>query len=293
MALFDSELLNKLRYLSLAWRQTGGGLLARSPGPLPVGGTELAGHRDYAPGDDYRMVDWNVCARHDELLTKRFPGEADLRVYLLLDCSGSMTLGGPAKFDAARRAAAALAYAAVANHEQVEVVAFSGRLVAASAPIRGKARFGRLLGYLEDLAPQPGETDLQRVASDFVRRYQRHGPAVVVSDFYDPAGFHRGLDVLRRRGYPPRVVHIYDPREAAFDLLGDWELFDIEANTTRQATLTERHLASYRRLVDEHREAVRRYCTRYALPCAQIPSDLPPDEIMLKAIGVKGRGARG
>ena len=91
MALFDSQWLNRLRYLSLASRRAGGGILAgpraKRPtfGRCPAGGTELGGHRDYAPGDDYRQIDWNLCARHDELLTKQFPGEADRPVYLLLD----------------------------------------------------------------------------------------------------------------------------------------------------------------------------------------------------------------
>jgi len=287
MALFESELLKKLPYLSRVWRQAGGGLLARSRSRLPTGGTEFVGHRDYAPGDDYRAVDWNVCARHDELLTRLPAGEADPRIHLLLDCSESMALGRPPKFDAARRAAAALACVALANLEQVQVVAFAGGLTAESPPIRGRARIARLLGYLEGLSPQPGRTDLRRAAADFVRRHPRHGPTVVLGDLYDPAGFHRGLDILRRRGYSPRVVHVCDPHEAEPDLLGDWELFDVETKTVRQATLTERHLAGYRRLVDEHGEAVRGYCMKYAVPYARIRGDLPADEIMLRAIGAK------
>ena len=292
-ALFDSQVLKKLRYLSLVSRRIGEGTLARPRRSRPAGGTEPFGHRDYAPGDDYRMVDWNVCARHDELLTRVFPPRADEWVYLLLDCSASMGLGDVPKFDAARRAAAALAYAALANLERVRIVAFSDRLAAESPPVRRKAAIAKLLGYLEDLAPRTGQTDLARAAADFVRRYPRRGPAVVLSDLYDPAGFHRGLDVLRRRGYLSRVVHVYDPYEAEPDLVGDWELFDVETGTTRPATLTERHLAGYRRLVSEHREAVRAYCARYAVPRAEIPSDLPPDEIMLRVIRARGARAGG
>ena len=100
MALFDPGFLTKLRSVALASQRSGGGLLAPGPAKHQAVGTELAGHRGYSPGDDYRAVDWNICARHDELVTRRFVGEADRHVYLLLDRSASMGLGEPVKFDA-------------------------------------------------------------------------------------------------------------------------------------------------------------------------------------------------
>ena len=91
MALFDSQSLNRLRHVWLATRQAGGGILAGPRARLPAGGTEITGHRDYSPGDDYRQVDWSLCARHDELRVKQYEGEADRPVYLLLDCSARFT----------------------------------------------------------------------------------------------------------------------------------------------------------------------------------------------------------
>jgi len=113
MVRFDLESLNELRHLSLSARRVGGGILAKPRARLPAGGTELAGHRDYAPGDDYRSVDWNLAARHDELLVKQFAGEADCPTYILLDCSRSMSLSRPSKLDVARRIVLALAYVAL------------------------------------------------------------------------------------------------------------------------------------------------------------------------------------
>lgn len=272
MVLFDSDFVKQLRRLAGVLRQPGDGI-------------ELVGHRDYSPGDDYRMVDWNICARHDELVSRQFQGEVDRHVYLLLDCSASMSLGKPTKFDAARRAAAALAYATLANLDRVGVTAFSDAAVSDIGPVRDKARILRLLAYLERLSPRPGETDLARVAADFVRRYQRHGQVVVLSDLYDTSGFQAGLDILRRGGYRLSVVQIYDPHEAEPDMLGDLELFDTEGNTSRRIVVTERHVRQYRKLFDEYQQSIRRYCAKYSLPCVQLRSNLPEGELLVKAIG--------
>jgi len=110
---------------------------------------------------------------------------------------------------------------------------------------------------------------------------------VILSDFYDPAGFSTGLDILRRRGYSPRLVQIYESRDAEPDVLGDAELFDVETEHFWQIRVTERNLKQYRKLFGAFCRAVRTYCAKYSLGCAQIPNDLPREELLLKAIGAK------
>lgn len=299
MTLYDSRFLNRLRHVYLAWRQAGGGLLAGPRAKLPAGGTELTGHRDYAPGDDYRHLDWNLCARHDELLVKQFQGEAERPVYILLDSSLSMSLGRPSKFEVARKAAAALAYVALADLEQVAVLAFSDRIAAGFGPVRHRARILKLVQFLEGLTPRPEPTDLAAVAKGFVRRRRRRGLAVVVSDLYDrdPAGFRLGLDVLLRRGYQPRVVQIYDPAEAEPGLpsvvhrrypaewAGDSELVDVETGAMWRVTVTKQHLERYRRIYAEFHRSVRSYCDGHGIRHAQVRTDLPQDRLLLTAVG--------
>lgn len=287
MVLFDSQSLNELRRLALVACQAGGGLLAKPLVRLPAGGTELSGHRDYAPGDDFRRIDWNLCARHDELLVKQFWGEADCPVSILLDCSGSMSLGRPSKFDVGCQVAAALAYVALAELEQVSVLLYSDRIVTDLGPIRDKARILEVVRFLEDFAARSESTDLGAVAERFVRRRQRRGLAVVVSDLLDPRGFRRGLDLLRHRGYHPRLVQLYDPREVEPDALGDSELADVETGLSWQVIVTEQHLARYRRLHARFLDSVRSYCVGREIACVQMPVDLPRDEVLLRTIGSK------
>src|SRR6267154_795159 len=125
MLLFDSEFLKKLEYLSLISKRVFRGSLMAQRRTMQMGsGIEFADHREYTPGDDFRHLDWNVYARHGDLLLKRFQEEEDLHVYFLLDCSRSMGFGEPSKFDFARQVAAALAYIALADLDRVAFTTF-------------------------------------------------------------------------------------------------------------------------------------------------------------------------
>src|SRR5690606_32860737 len=115
---------------------------------------------EYASGDDLRYLDWNIYARHGELLLKRFQEEEDLHVYFLLDCSASMGFGEGVKFDLARQLAAALAYIALSEMDRISVIAFNDRIWSDFPLSRGKARILSLLKFLENTPLGGGDTDL-------------------------------------------------------------------------------------------------------------------------------------
>src|SRR4051795_6021849 len=171
MALFGSDFLKKIEYLSLVSRRIfRGSLMAQRRTKQLGGGIEVAAHRDYTPGDDFRYLDWNLYARHDELMLKRFQEEEDLHVYFLVDCSRSMAFGDPPKFDFARQVAAALAYIALADLDRIAVTAFADDILADLPLTRGKGRILSLLKFLEGLEAQGEDTDLERVVTGFVHR---------------------------------------------------------------------------------------------------------------------------
>jgi uncharacterized protein (DUF58 family) len=290
--LFGSDFLKRLEYLSLLSRRAFRGQLVAQRRTVQLGGgIEFADHRDYTPGDDFRYLDWNLFARHDELLLKRFQEEEDLHVYVLLDCSRSMGFGRPPKFDLARRVAAALAYIALADLDRVAVTAFADEILGDFPLTRGKARILSLMQFLEALEPQGTQTDLGRVVSGFVHRQQRRGLAIVISDLFDPAGYERGLDLLRHHRYEPHVVQLYDRKEADPDLLGDVELLDMETEALKKITVTEKNLRQYRRIFQAFLESVQDYCRGYGIGCTTTPADVPFDDLvlgMMRRAGVVG-----
>jgi uncharacterized protein (DUF58 family) len=289
MTLFDSDFLKKLEYLSLVSRRVfRGQLLAQRRTMHLGGGIEFADHREYAPGDDFRYLDWNVFARHDELLLKRFQEEEDLHVYIFLDCSRSMAQGDPPKFDYARQVTAALAYIALADLDRAGVVAFSEGIVADFPLTRGKGRVLALLQFLQALKPSAGVTNLARSAENFVHRSQRRGLAVVVSDLFDPDGFQRGLDILRHNRYEPHVVQIYDKRDAKPNLKGDLELWDVESASIEKVTITERNLKQYEQIFKQFLDSIETYCHAHGIAGIRTTTELPFDEMILRMMRSAG-----
>ena len=280
--LFDSQFLTRLDYLSLVSKRLfRGSLLAQRRTKQSGGGIEFAEHREYSHGDDFRHLDWNVFARHGQLLLKRFQEEADLHVYLLLDCSRSMGFGSPPKFDLARQVVAALAYIALADLDRIAVVAFANDIVADFPLTRGKDRILSLMKFLEALEPSGADTDLARVMTGFTQRPQQRGLAVVVSDLYDPRGYERGLDLLRYRNYEPHIVRLFDRQEARPPLLGELELMDVESGSGQKVTITEAALKKYQNLFVAFGDNLNRYSRRYGLGCTQTLCDVPFDELIL------------
>ena len=286
MDLFDPRLIEALdRVARMARRLPGGGILGRAAPRWPAGGTEPSGTRDYSPGDDYRHIDWRLCARHDELLTRQFFGQAHPDVHILLDVSASMGLGTPAKFEVARQITAALGYAALSSGRHVGVASFGDTVLDDCASVDHVAR---LLRWLSRLKIERGVTDLRKAASLFVRVCRRRGLALVVSDFYDCSGFAEGLNVLRHEGWEPRLIQVYDPAEAEPELLGDVALRDVESGTVTTNTVTEITRKRYRMAYREHRRAL----DSQGMPAVHVDCTIPLEEQLLVSLGGRGTGAR-
>jgi uncharacterized protein (DUF58 family) len=280
--LFPPDFLTKLEYLSIMSKRVFRGSLLAQRRTMQLGsGIEFSDHREYATGDDLRYLDWNVYARHGDLLLKRFQEEQDLHVYLMVDCSRSMGFGDPPKFDLARQLTAALAYIALADLDRIAVVAYANDIISEFPVTRGKARILALMKYLESLATVGTDTNLSKAVQGLLHRGTRNGLVVVLSDLFDQNGFARGFDQLRSRRFEAHVLQLHDPKEADPKLLGDAELEDVENGSIRMVTINERMLRRYKQLFTDHQTSVRDYCRRYGLSCTQSPSIVPFDELVM------------
>lgn len=289
--LFPPDFLTRVEYLSIISKRVFRGQLLAQRRTMQMGsGIEFSDHREYNNGDDLRYLDWNIYARHGDLLLKRFQEEQDLHVYLLLDCSRSMGFGNPAKFDLARHLVAALAYIALADLDRIGIVAYADGIIAELPITRGKARILPIMKFLEDLPTTGQDTNLEKAVQGLLHRGARTGLAVVVSDLFDEHGFKRGLDQLRYRRFDAHVIQLHDPKEADPALLGDAELVDMESESIRKVTVTERNLKAYKELFQQHQTAVREYCKTYSLGCTQSPSVVRFDDLIMRMMRESGAG---
>jgi uncharacterized protein (DUF58 family) len=286
MPVFDTDFLQKLEYLSLLSRRMyHGQMLAQRATRQRGSGSEFADHQAYTAGDDFRYLDWNVYARHGELLLKRFHEERDLCVKILVDASRSMSVGSPvSKFDYARRVTAALAYIALAQLDRVTVSVFAEDVVATFPETRGKSQILTLMRFLERQQTVGSDTCLEAAAIALTRQSGTGGLAIVVSDFLDPHGFERALDRLRYHQCEIYLVHLYDPSEADPALSGDLELVDIETGASRLVTVRQRDARRYRAAFDQFTSSLQQYARRRAVGYLGTSTQVPYDELILKTM---------
>jgi uncharacterized protein (DUF58 family) len=242
---------------------------------------EFADHRDYVPGDDFRFVDWNVYQRFGRLLVRLYEEEEDLGIYFVVDCSASMAFGDRRKFDQARRLTAALAYVGLANLDRVAIIGVNDDVVSQMPSARGKGRIFKVFQFLEGLETG-GTTSLADAADKIVAQHKRRGLAVLVSDLYDPAGFERGINVLRYAKFEPYVVHVVDPADARPKIRGDVHLYDCETGDEREVTVTDALLRKMEGAYRDYLGEVERFCAKSQVPYFAADVDTPFDELVLR-----------
>jgi uncharacterized protein (DUF58 family) len=261
--LFDDDFQRKLDYLAIVSRRVFAGRLRAERRTKKSGsGVEFADHRDYAPGDDFRSLDWNVYQRFGRLLVRLFEEEEDLSIYLVVDASSSMGFSSKRKFRYAQRLAAALAYVGLANLDRITIVATTDRVEQRMPTARGKAR----------------------IFKTFVAQHKRRGLVILLSDLYDPNGFERGINVLRYNKFEPFVLHVTDESEASPKLSGDVRIYDCETGEERDVTVTAKVLTQFRSAYTSYLNEVRKFCTDRQV--AYVPADVNVafDELVLRVL---------
>lgn len=283
---FEDDFLKKLEYLHVVSKRAFAGQnradrLARKRGR----GLEFADHRGYTPGDDFRQIDWKAYKRLGRLLLRLFDEEQDLPIYLFIDSSQSMRES--AKFDQARRIAAALCYIGLAHLDRVTLMPFDHAIGQEVQPGRGKGRIFRVFELLEKMETS-GATDLRETFVQFASRPRQQGLAVVISDFLDPAGFEPGMKMLASMGHDIFVVHIASEADRNPGAMGDVRFVDAETGDMRDVDVTPALSRAYADAWQAHAEELERFCGRYNLGYVRADAEVPFDQIILKTFR-KGR----
>ncbi len=184
----DPRTLSRLANLELRARLVVEGFIAglhRSP--YHGFSVEFAEHRQYAPGDELRHVDWKVYGRTDRYYVKRFEEETNLKAYLLVDTSASMGYASPgrmSKFDYAVSLAAALAYLMIRQRDAVGLATFDEGIREYYPPRSTRIYLRSLLSGLQAVRPS-GLTGAGKALHQLADRIKRRGLVIVLSDLFD------------------------------------------------------------------------------------------------------------
>jgi uncharacterized protein (DUF58 family) len=240
---------------------------------------DFAEHRAYQPGDDIRRIDWRAFGRTDRHYIKEYEADTNAAVVFALDASGSMDFGsGPiTKFHYGRCLVASLAWLSQRQGDRVGLVTFTDDLADLVPP---STRHLQLLLHTLARTRPGGAGRLPTVLERAARATTRAGIVVLVSDCYEePAALGRAVDTLRARGHEAIVFHLIDPAERELPWTAPATFEDAESG--RRLPLRPDELRpKYRRLLDEHRDALSRRLLAAGVDYVPIDTDRPLDHAL-------------
>jgi uncharacterized protein (DUF58 family) len=242
-------------------------------------GVEFADHRKYVVGDDVRSIDWKAFARHRQLMVKVFEEEREVRIYILLDVSKSMTRGEPPKLRVAKAVAAAFSYLGMKQFDQVRVVAFSGDLGQEHRAGRSRAFYPLLEKSIEALEVE-SITGFNETVRSFAKRYAGRGLVVVVTDLMDPSDWGEGFRNLARLGHELCVVRITCAEDERPEFKGELELLDAETGQQVRVRVSPSLLKTYREEVSAHVERCRESCLKVGGRFVEASVEHPIQELL-------------
>jgi uncharacterized protein (DUF58 family) len=249
---------------------------------------EFAEYRAYTPGDDLRHVDWSVYARSERLYLKRYRGETNSQLSVLLDASNSMSFssGKVSKIDYARFAAASLFYLANHQRDAAGLVVFDDEVRNYIQPSTRQGQFHRLLHGIEHAEPRQ-RTDFAKPFLHLMEFLRRRGMVVVFSDFYaDPETIIKAVEPLRFRGNDVILFHVMDRRELDPRISDPVILIDMETQDSLEVSPDYAN-REYRGKVSAHIEALREKAKGAGMDYYLMVTDKPLDGALREYLHIR------
>jgi uncharacterized protein (DUF58 family) len=227
--MIPAEILKKVRRIQIRTSALANELFAGQYHAVFKGrGIEFEEVREYQPGDDVRLLDWNVTARAGRPFIKSFREERELTVFLLVDISPSQEFGTreQLKSELVAELGATLAFSAIQNNDKVGLMLFTDRVEKLVPPRKGPRHVLRVVRELLYHEPVGRQTRVDVALEQLSLALNRRAVVFLISDFQTPE-FSRELRIVKHRhDLIPILVH--DQREAELPPVGFVELYDPE-----------------------------------------------------------------
>jgi uncharacterized protein (DUF58 family) len=285
--LLDAATLAKLAGVKVRARAVMEGVLSGlHKSPHQGQSVEFSEHKEYAPGDELRHLDWKAFGKLDRYYVKRYEHETNLKATLVVDASGSMGYrsGALSKLEVATTLAGALAYLLVRQQDAAGLSVVTRDGFADVPPRAAAGHLHAVLAALEALQPAGG-TDLYAAAEHLAERVRRGGLVLVFSDLFDDRddALSRVL-ALRARRNDVAVFHVLDPAELEFPFddptlflsMEDERRLEVNAREIRQSYLEE---------FEAFLARTRAACTEADVDYLLVRTDEPLDAVLLRFLG--------
>lgn len=289
--MIDPEVLARAKDLQLVAKTVVEGFISglhRSP--YHGFSVDFVEYREYSPGDDIRAVDWKAYARTDRFYVKKYEGDTNTQLYILLDASKSMgyASGSVSKIDYARYLAASLAYFANRQKDACGLLSFDSEVRDYTPPRSRHGHFLRILNHLESLS-LGDSTSLSNAMERLSSLIRKRSLVVLISDFYQPPDeIVRGLRFLHHRGNDVVLFHVLDPMELRPSLDQVSVLEDMESRE-QMPFVPEISLKEYRNRLEEHLTRLRKECGDVSIDYEVLDISEPLDRALHRYLNARAR----
>ena len=289
---FTAHFLARLEELRIRTRRQYAGLgKGAHLSPKRGSSLEFNDYRHYAPGDDFRHIDWGLYGRTDKYYIKLFKEEEDLLTYIFLDASASMTYpAGDGKFEYAVATALALAYVALGSGDRVMIRVLGGSAGGlAPAVVHGRHRIVELARKLREVSPG-GQYDFAQVLAREMLSIRRAGKVFVISDFLMMLNsVTKGLGLFLAASMDLTAVQILGGRELkGHGLDGDVEVIDSESGERVRVAIGAREREQYQETLMRLTREIRSFCLKRGLHYSLYVTDREFQTFFLRAVAELG-----
>ncbi|MDK1020219.1 MAG: DUF58 domain-containing protein [Candidatus Hydrogenedentes bacterium] len=227
--MIPAEVMQKIRRIQIRTSHMVNEILAGAYRSVFKGqGMEFEEVREYVPGDDIRLIDWNVTARTSKPHVKILVEERELTVMLMVDASGSGRFGSVTRFknELAAELCAVLAFSAIQNSDKVGLIIFTDEVELYVPPKKGRRHVLRVIREVLYFKPKGVGTDIPEALHFLNGVTKRRAVAFLVSDFME-ADHEPALRIANKR-HDVIAVTVTDPREEELPNVGLVNVRDAE-----------------------------------------------------------------
>jgi uncharacterized protein (DUF58 family) len=241
---------------------------------------EFAEHREYAPGDDLRHVDWKVYGRTDKYYLKQYEDETNLICYLVVDVSESMRYRGESsplsKLEYAQCTASAMAWMVLHQQDAVGLVTFDDQIRANIAPSSNATHLQPILQAMESARPEK-KTATGPIFHELAERFRKRGVVLILSDLLDDVeSMMAGLKHFHHRRHDVILLHVLDAAEVEFPFRTPTLFRGLEQYSDLLADPRSLRRA-YLREFSEYQTRIRKGCQRLGVDYQFVRTDQPVD----------------
>ena len=234
--MLNDELIAKIRRIDITTRKlVTDGFAGEYQSVFKGRGMEFDEVRQYHPGDDVRMIDWNVTARTGDAYIKSYIEERELTVMLVVDASRSGDFGTRSRFkrELAAELAAVLAFSATTNNDRVGLLVFTDRVELLVPPRKGRSHVLRMVRDLLVFEPDGTGTDVRLALETVSLLLKRRSIVFLISDFLTAPESYRQAMQLTGRRHDLAAFDLQDPMEREIPDVGIILLEDAETGDRR------------------------------------------------------------